>query len=135
MISLNILQKVILLISVGLLAGCVLGATPPEIGEIQAQPSTTIMTGEKSSLIIPASGDELKFEWSAQRGTLSDSTQPAVFYTAPDTPGPDNVTVKVTYRGGEVIRGITFNVVAPPTPIPTDEQTGRRRQNDNDCRG
>ena len=124
MISRNILQKAILLIAVYLLAGCVLGAEPPAIGEIEAKPSTTITTGEKSSLIIPASGSELRFEWTAQRGTLSDSAQPAVIYTAPDSPGPDTVTVKVTYSGGEIIRSITFDVVEPPpTPTPTVTDT------------
>ena len=126
MISRNILQEMILLVAVGLSAGCGLGVSQPDIGEIQAQKIPPIPAGEKSSFTIHATGSNLKFEWSTQRGTLEDSTQPAVIYTAPNSPGPDTVTVKVTYSGGEIIRSITFDVVAPtpsPTPLPTDTPT------------
>lgn len=122
----------ILLTILGMLAGCRLGATPPAISDIQAQPSTTIMTGEEASLTISVTGNYLEIEWIAQKGTLSDSAQPAVIYTAPDSPGSDIVTVKVKYSGGEVIRNEYFDVVAPTptppppptdTPVPTDSPT------------
>jgi hypothetical protein len=118
MISRTIVQKAALLLLLGPLIGC--AAPTPQVGDIQAQKGTTIMTGEEASLTIPVAGDELKFEWTAQKGTLSDSTQPAVIYTAPDSPGPDTVTLKVTYSGGEVIRSITFEVVGAPTPTATE---------------
>ncbi len=127
MISGNLLQKATLLIMMGLLVGCQLSAVPPQVGEIQTQKGTTITTGEKASLTMAASGSELKFEWTAQRGTLSNSAQPAVIYTAPDSPGVDTVTVKVTYSGGEIIRSIIFEVVAPQpsteTSLPVDRPT------------
>lgn len=114
----------LLFITFGLLASCRFGAEPPEVGEIQAKPSTTIMAGGEANLIITISGAESTFEWSAQSGTLSDPTQPAVKYTAPDTSGFDTVTVKVKYDGGEIIRNITFEVVAPtPTPTQTPTET------------
>jgi len=126
MIPRNILQKAVLLSALYLLTACNQASSAPVVGEITPQPSTTITTGEKASLTIPVSGSELKFEWSASRGTLLNSTQPAVIYTAPDSAGPDTVTVKVTYSGGEIIKNINFDVVEPPppaatdTPVPTD---------------
>ena len=129
MIPRNIVRKTVLLIAAGLLAACSLGGQPPQVGEIQAKPSTTIMTGQKANLNIPISGSELTFEWSVQNGKLSDSTLPAVTYTAPDIPGFDTVTVKVKYNGGVIIRSITFEVVAAPpptvteTPLPADTPT------------
>lgn len=114
------LRKAILFIAMAMLTGCVFGEPPPEVGDIQAKPSTTITTGQKANLSIPVSGSQSTFEWSAQHGKLSDSSQPAVSYTAPDSPGPDTVTVKVTYAGGQIIRSITFDVVAPPTPTATE---------------
>ena len=113
-------RKALYFLAMALLAGCELGGTPPQVGEIQAQRGTTITTGEEASLTIAASGNELKFEWTTQRGTLSDSAQPAVIYTAPDSPGTDTVTVKVTYSGGQIVRSIIFDVVAPPTPTATE---------------
>ena len=117
--SRRILQKAVLLVAVGLLAACSPAAEPPVVDEIRAQPGTTIMTGETVSLTTAASGTDLKFEWSVNRGNLSNPTQAAVIYTAPDSPGPDIVTVKVTYSGGEIIRSITLAIVAPPPPTAT----------------
>lgn len=120
MISRSILQKAILLIAVALLGGCVFSATPPQVGEIQAQPGTTLIVGEKAFLTIPISGQELEFEWTALRGLLTNPTQPTTIYIAPNTPGFDTVTVKVKYDGGETMRSITLNVVVPtPSPTPT----------------
>jgi hypothetical protein len=116
----KIFRKAICFLAMALLAGCELGGPPPQVGEIQAQRGTTITTGEEASLTIAADGNQLKFEWTTQRGTLSDSAQPAVIYTAPDSPGTDTVTVKVTYSGGQIVRSIIFDVVAPPTPTVTE---------------
>jgi len=123
MILRNMFHKLILLITVGLLAGCGFNAEPPAVGEIKAQ-STTITTGDKLPLTIDVSGADFKFEWSSLSGSLTDPTQPNVIYTAPDTPGPDTVTVKVKYAGGEIIKFINFDVVAPPPPpAPTATDT------------
>jgi hypothetical protein len=117
----KIFGKAILFIAMALLAGCRIGGgESPDVGEIQARPSTTIMTGQTANLSVPVSGSASTFEWSAQHGKLSDSSQPAVSYTAPDTPVLDTVTVKVKYDGGEIIRNITFEVVAAPTPTVTE---------------
>ncbi|HLF27525.1 MAG TPA: hypothetical protein VJG32_14420 [Anaerolineae bacterium] len=112
----------ILFIMAALLAGCV-QAAPPDVSEIQAQPSTTIQVNETASLNVTASGSNLTFAWSAVRGTLSDPTQPSVIYTAPNTPGPDTVTVKVSSGGETTVRSATFQVTAPtasPTPTVTN---------------
>lgn len=123
MIPRYMLQKVILIGIVFLLAGCG-SAEPPIVGEIQAQPSTTILTGESASLTIPVSGTDLKFKWTVSRGSLSEPTLPSVIYTAPMSPGPDNVTVEVTSAGGTIIRSIPFQVVEPPpSPTPTATNT------------
>ncbi len=120
MILRHILPQPILIGAIFLLAGCGFGADPPTVGEIQVQPSTTIITGKTATLTIAVSGQELKFEWIAQRGTLSNPVQPSVIYTAPDSAGLDTVTVKVTSRGGEIIRAINFDVVEPPLPTVAD---------------
>jgi hypothetical protein len=117
------------LIAAGLLAGCGSGATPPSVHEILAQPGTSLTTGEDISLTVDASGTGMQFEWTALRGRISNPAQPAVLYTAPDSPGIDTVTVKVTYDGGEIIRSITLEILAPLdptatlTPVPADTST------------
>jgi len=124
MILRYILQKTIIMATICLLVGCSFNTIPPAVSEIQAQPSTTIQTGETASLTIPVSGTELTFEWTVLRGSLSNPTQPAVIYTAPNTPGFDTVTVKVSNEGGTIIKSINFEVVAsPPTPTPTATNT------------
>jgi hypothetical protein len=133
MIARNILQKVFLLIAVGLLAGCAnASSAPPQIGEIKAEPSTTIKVGDKASLTIAVSGTDLNFEWTVHRGSLTNPTQPNVIYTAPGSPGPDIVTIRIIYNGGEIIKSITFDVVEPPiyveptatvTPVPENTPT------------
>ena len=129
MIHRYIFQKVILLFVVGLLPGCVSRAEPPTVNEISVQPGTTLMPGETATLTANASGADLKFEWTVDRGSLSNSTQAAVIYTAPDSPGLDVASVTVTYSGGEIIRSVTFEIIVPPTstvaasPVPADTPT------------
>ncbi len=104
---------------VGLLGACGPKPEPPRVGEIKVEPSTTIMVGESASLTTTASGTDLRFKWTAARGNISSPTAPSVLYIAPDSPGPDTVTVEVTSKGGSTIRSITFEVVPLPTRTPT----------------
>ncbi|RLC67972.1 MAG: hypothetical protein DRI48_00875 [Chloroflexi bacterium] len=108
---------------VGLLGNCGPTPEPPRVSGIDVKPSTTIMVGETASLTTKASGTDLQFKWTVARGNLSGSTTPSVIYTAPDSPGPDTVTVEVTGKGGTTVQSITFEVIPPPTepstPIPT----------------
>jgi len=108
----------------GLLGACS-PAAPPMVSKIHVEPSTSIPVGEKASLTIEASGTGLQFKWTVTRGSISSPTTPSVTYTAPDSPGPDTMTVEVTGRGGSTVRSITFEVVVPPTPppIPTPPPT------------
>src|SRR5687768_13385336 len=106
MISRNTLQKAVLLLTVVLLAACSPAAEPPVVDEIRVQPGTTILAGETATLTIGAAGTDLKFEWSVNRGSLSNPSQAAVIYIAPTSPGPDIATIKVTYSGGEIVRSI-----------------------------
>ena len=108
---------------VGLLGACGPQPEPPVVSEVNVEPSTTTLVGESASLTIKASGIDLKFKWTASRGRLSSSTAPSVLYTAPDSPGPDTVTVEVTSKGGTTIRSVTFEVVELPTPTPTPTAT------------
>jgi len=102
---------------------CLLGAcTAPQplvVGEISAEPSGTILVGESATLMIQASGPDLQFQWSAGRGTLASATTSAVIYTAPDSPGPDTVTVEVTGGENTTVRSIAFEVQPRPSPSPT----------------
>jgi hypothetical protein len=108
---------------VGMLGACGTKSDKPQVGEINAAPSTTIPVGETVSLTITASGTKLKFEWTASRGSLSSPTGRSTFYTAPDSPGRDTVTVRVTCKGGgETVKSIDF-VVESPTPTDTPTQT------------
>ena len=105
---------------VGLLGACGPKPEPPQVGEISVDPGTTILVGESASLTTTAIGKDLRFKWTASRGSLSDSTVGSVIYTAPGSPGPDIVTVEVTEEGGtSVQKSIPFQVVLPPTPTPT----------------
>ncbi len=123
------LANAVLIITIGLSSGCASRIEPPIVNEILAQPDTSLTVGENISLTVNASGTNMTFEWTALRGQISEPTQPAVLYTAPDTPGIDTVTVKVTYDGGEIIRSITLDVLALPdptathTPVPADTPT------------
>jgi hypothetical protein len=119
MMSQSGLVKAVLLTAVVLSAGCASRVEPPTVNEILAYPGTSLRSGENASLTVDVSGTDLKFEWIAQRGQLSNPTQPAVIYTAPDSPGVDTVTVKVMYSGGEIIRSITFEIVEPLLPTVT----------------
>jgi hypothetical protein len=125
MILRNIFPKAFLFFAIGFLAGCGSNSVPPQVGEITVGPSTTIMVGDKASLTLPVSGTDIKFEWTVRRGSLIDPTQQNVIYIAPDSPGPDIVTVKVAYGGGEIIKSIPFNVgeLPPPTTTPVLEDT------------
>ncbi len=106
---------------VGLLGACGPKQEPPQVSEISVEHST-ILVGETASLLIQASGIDLQFKWTASRGSLSSATEPSVIYTAPDSSGPDTVTVEVTSKGGSTVRSITFQVITP-TPTPTNTPT------------
>lgn len=109
--------------AMGLLGACSPPPEPPVVGEINADRSTTILVGESASLTIRAAGQDLQFKWTASRGTLSSSTAPSALYTAPDSPGPDTVTVEVTSEGGSIVQSITFEVEPLPTSTPTPTPT------------
>lgn len=90
-----------------LVVGC--RAAPPNVSQIEVRPSPDLSAGERATLTVDASGTALEFAWSVSRGTISGSG-PSVVYTAPDTPGPDSVSVTVNSRGGEATRSVTLNV-------------------------
>jgi hypothetical protein len=81
--------------------------------------SRDVFTEQTVALTVEASGQNLRFEWSAARGTLSASNTPSVIYTAPNTPGVDIVTVEVTSDSGATTKNVSFDVQVRPTSTPT----------------
>jgi len=79
---------------------------------------TEVLAGQTVALTLEASGQNLRFKWSASRGKLSAFDTPAVIYTAPDTTGVDTVTVEVSSSSGTTIENVSFNIVVP-SPITT----------------
>ncbi len=117
-----------LLLVLSVLGACGPESTPlaaPSVSEIDAQPSTTITVGEEATLAVTASGTGLTFEWTAVKGQVSSSSPevPSALYIAPDSPGSDTVTVKVTSGDNSTFRSITFNVIPRPTEVPTQTPT------------
>lgn len=97
--------------------------TPPQVGDIQVQPSKKIEAGGTASLTVTASGKDLRFKWSAGRGSVLSPTAPSVVYTAPATPGMDTVSVEVTGAGGTTVKNASFEVVSDaPAEEATDGQ-------------
>ena len=110
----------IVMLSAGLVTGCGAPEEPPSVSPISVQPSTTIFVGETASLAVSVSGSkELEFEWIAERGLVGSAGGSSGIYTAPNTPGADIVTIKVTSAGGSTFQSITFDVQALPTPTST----------------
>ena len=110
----------LLILSV-LVSACASTSSPPQVSRIESQFSE-VQVGESVNFSVEASGTELGFEWSAARGTI-ESQDAIARYTAPDTPGEDTVQVRVTGKGGTVVKTLTFNVIAPPpppSPLPSD---------------
>jgi len=121
-------QVMVWLVSLALVGGLLNACDskqPPDVSSISAKPSTEILLGETAGVSVQASGENLAFEWTAERGTVSSKGGPSAMYTAPDSPGPDTVTVEVSSSGGTMYRNITFDVRQPPTdtPPPTDIPT------------
>lgn len=102
-----------------LLAAACSRAKPPEISEIRATSGNTIAVNATASLTIDSSGSDLQFKWEAERGKISNPTAPSILYTAPDSPGPDVVTVRVSGAGGTSTKSKPFDVVAS-TETPHD---------------
>jgi hypothetical protein len=120
----------------GILIASVVAAcrnSPPEVGEIDVSPSTTVNTGDTASMTttVSGSGSSMKFKWTAKRGRLEGADTASVLYYAPDQAGPDTVTLEVTNDGGTTVRAKTLDVVpsaeaitpANPTPEPTTGAT------------
>lgn len=127
MISQDFLPRIYLLLSLVLVASLI-GAchkpAPPTVDPIVVKPGTTLLVGETATMTIRVSDIAPQFEWKAERGKLSDPSKSSVLYTAPDSPGPDTVTVTVVDEGGSNVKSVSLTIVAPTaTPTPTPEPT------------
>ncbi len=89
------------------------------VGDPEVKPGNTIKVGGQAGINIQVSGPNPVFEWSALRGTVVPKDQAATNYTAPNSPGNDTVTVKVSGGGGSVVKSIPFIVEPLPTITPT----------------
>ena len=109
----------VLLITIFFLGGCSPTNHPPLVTSIEAKQS---IIGPLDSCVIECvawdeDGDELSYEWSAGKGSINGDGA-TVAWTAPETEGIYNITVKVTDgNGGEVTDSITITVKDnhPPT--------------------
>jgi hypothetical protein len=116
------------------LSGCRSGETPtptatplpPSVTLVVNPDIKDVLAGNSLALVVEAeaSGQNLRYKWSATRGRLSAFDVPAVIYTAPDTAGVDTVTVEVSSAAGTTTRNKSFNIVFPtptftPSPTPT----------------
>lgn len=143
--STMILRRIvaILIVLTALLSGCGEAApsptptSPPSPSATAPPPAVTlvvnpdikdVVAGETVALTVETSGQNLRFEWSVARGTLSSSDTPAVIYTAPDTPGVDTVTLQVSSASGTTTRNVSFNIIIPDTPTPTVTPTATPTQ-------
>lgn len=105
-----------ILFMIGLAVGCQPSGPDLSVSEIQIPaPDTPIRVDSQLNLNVDVSGTgPFTFHWSADRGTISDPTLPAISYTAPEAPGPVKVTVEVRGKEGQVIRTRNFQIVPGP---------------------
>ena len=113
-----------------LVASMILSAcsTAPTIegSQILVDPDSEILVNEQATLKINVvvEGASPQFNWTAERGMISNPSAPSVIYTAPEDAGPDLVTVVVTAGKTTFTQTTTFNVVEPlPSPSPTATET------------
>src|SRR3972149_982980 len=66
---------------------------PPQVNLVLNPNISDVSVGQTVALSIEASGQDIKYKWSAARGTLSASDTPSTIYTPPNTSGVDTVTV------------------------------------------
>lgn len=112
-----------ILIVITVLGACNPAPTPTiEGGQISVNPDTEIEINEQATLRIDVvvQGASPEFQWTAERGSVSNPNAPSVIYTAPSSPGPDLVTVVVTAGDTTFTQSTSFDVVEPlPSPTPT----------------
>lgn len=118
--------------------GCGGGGTPPPddnqppviveglslvgVGVVEAGKSVSIQVGA----VTDADNDPLVYDFTAARGKVEPAgpiADPVTRYTAPDQPGEDTVTVRVSdAKGGVATASLRFNIVASVVvPTPTDD--------------
>ena len=106
--------------------------SPITSGILTADPGV-VETGETSTLSvslasIPVPPQNLAFNWSVQRGSITGSTD-VVIYLAPATPGDDLVSVEVidvsSPVGTQVLAtgNILLTIIPRPTPTPVASPT------------
>jgi len=101
------------------IGGCVPANHLPVITNLKAEPEAVSPSGlcHVECIASDQDGDELSYEWSARDGDISGDGA-AVNWSAPESEGIYNITVKVTDgNGGEVTGSITITVRVnhPPT--------------------
>jgi len=102
----------VLVAAVFLIGGCVLANHSPVITSLKAEPEAVLLSASCRIECIASDedGDELSYEWSASEGNL-DGDGATVTWSAPDSEGIYNITVKVTDgNGGEVSQSIAVKV-------------------------
>jgi len=110
---------IVLVIAVFLLGGCSLAKHPPIIRSLKAEPEAVSPSGlcHIECIASDYDGDELSYEWSASKGDINGNGA-AINWSAPDSEGIYNITVKVSDgNDGEATNSTTINVRVnhPPT--------------------
>jgi hypothetical protein len=127
--SIVILSAILITVAIFPLGACS-QATPVaiDLSEINVNPDKTVLINEEISLSVNASGSNLQFKWTVEKGRVSSSDKPSIIYTAPNSPGSDTVTVEVLSGDVSKFRSIAINIVAPTsTPLPTPVWTPTAR--------
>jgi len=109
----------ILVAAIFLIGGCAPANHPPVITNLKAEPEAVSPSGvcQIECIASDADGDELSYEWLASDGNIN-GDEAIVTWSAPESEGIYNITVKVTDgNGGEVTQSITITVRVnhPPT--------------------
>lgn len=121
----------------GMLSGC---GKDPEVGPIEVIPKEVTTGGTAQAMVQiknpPSNLTTLLFKWTATRGRLypdtPDST-PSRKYIAPETPGPDTITLQV-FEGEKslVMQSVTITVKGqeyvshqPPSTIVQEAEGGK----------
>jgi len=107
-----IISFTILVTAILLMGGCVPANHPPVITNLKAEPGAILPSGSCyiEGIASDEDGDELSYEWLAGDGNI-DGGGAIVTWTAPESEGIYNITVKVTDgNGGEVTDSIIITV-------------------------
>jgi len=79
---------------------------------------TILQPGQQTVLSIDVNNSEpFKIDWRATRGFINQPNAPSVIYTAPNTPGRDEIELAIESGDSLIRRTIVIDVVSGSTPV------------------